>query len=188
MAISPKHQVFVNEYLISWNSADAARRAGYNGKSNVVGPRLLADVSIQAVITERLKEKQLTADAVLSRLSEMAFSNISDFADIQNEADLANARERGYLIKKFKRKITHTESGGMYEDIELELYDAQSSLINIGKQHGLFSDKVEVKLTKEIDAILDTLESNLDADTFQRVLQALSTGGDNSATSASSPE
>jgi hypothetical protein len=188
MALSTKHQVFVNEYLISWNSADAARRAGYNGKSNVVGPRLLADVSIQAEIAQRLKEKQLTADAVLSRLSEMAFSNMSDFVDIQTKADLADARERGYLIKKFKRKITHTESGEMYEDIELELYDSQSALINIGKQHGLFSDKVELKLTKEIDAILDTLESNLDADTYQRVLQALSAGNDNGPTSASPTE
>jgi phage terminase small subunit len=141
MALSNKQQVFINEYLISWNATDAARRAGY-AYPNVEGPKNLVNPSIQSFIVERLKEKQLTADAVLSRLAEMAFSNMSDFAYIQTNADLANARERGYLIKKFKRKIT-TRDDYTVEDIELELYDAQSALEKIGKHLSLFIDKVE---------------------------------------------
>lgn len=37
-----------------WNSAEAARRAGYNGRSNTIGPRLLTYPHIQSAIQERL--------------------------------------------------------------------------------------------------------------------------------------
>lgn len=143
--LSPKHQVFVDEYLICWNSSQAARLAGYNGKSNVIGPRLLANVSIKEEITRRLKEKHLTADMVLARLSEMATSNLADFASIRTSEDLEANRDKAYLAKKFKRKITRYDSdpGKEYEEIELELYDAQSALEKIGRHYALFTDKVE---------------------------------------------
>lgn len=143
--LSPKHQVFVDEYLICWNSSEAARRAGYNGKSNVIGPRLLANVSIKEEITRRLKEKHLTADMVLARLSDMATSNLADFASIKTSEDLAANRDIAYLAKKFKRKITRYDNdpNKEYEEIEIELYDAQSALEKIGRHLVLFTDKFE---------------------------------------------
>jgi len=144
MALNNKQRVFIDEYLICLNASEAARRAGYNGKSNVVGSQLLANISISEEITRLLKERHLSADAVLARLGEMAASNLSDFADIETYADLANARKRGYLVKKFKRKITRDKSGSEYEEVELELYDAQAALVHIGKAHGLFADRMEL--------------------------------------------
>lgn len=151
MALSNKQRVFIDEYLICLNASEAARRAGYNGKSNVVGSQLLANLSISEEITRLLKERHLSADAVLARLGDMALGNLSEFADIQTNADLGNARERGHLIKKFKRKITRDKSGSEYEEIELELYDAQAALVHIGKAHGLFADRVEHSGKVEID-------------------------------------
>lgn len=106
---------------------------------------MLADVSIKEEITRRLREKHLTADMVIARLSEMATSNIADFASIKTSEDLANSREIAYLIKKFKRKIIKCDDdpNKEYEEIELELYDAQAALEKVGRHLILFTDKVE---------------------------------------------
>jgi phage terminase small subunit len=184
MALSNKQRVFIEEYLLCWNSSEAVRRSGYTGKPNVVGPRLLANVSISAEIEKRLREKHLSADEVLSRLADMARSDISEFCDIDTPSDLKKETLKGktHVVKKFKKFVTKGRDGTEYINIELELYDAQAALLNIGKHHGLFVDKIEVKLEKEIDTILDVLESVLDVDSYQRALQALSTRIGNSET------
>lgn len=184
MGLNHRQQVFVNEYVKCWNAAESARRAGYNGKSNVIGSQLLANLSISEEIQKRVDEIKMSADEVLIRLANMARSNISDYAKVRTPDDLAGLGDKGQVVKKFKRRITTTQSGNEYEEIELELYDAQPPLQLIGKQHGLFTDKIEVKLSQEIESILSTLEQTLDADSFKRALQALSTRGINSPISS----
>jgi len=158
MAISAKQQVFIDEYLITLNASEAARRAGYNGKSNVVGPRLLADVSIGTEIDRRLKEKHLNADAVLARVSELANSDIVTFAKVRRISDLEKDEYKGktHVIKKFKSEITTLPNGIELEKVELELYGADASLDKMMRYHGLYNDKVDVtwrdKLPPNIDA------------------------------------
>lgn len=141
--MNDRQRVFVEEYLKCWNSSEAARRAGYNGKSNVQGPRLLADDSIKAAIQARLAEIKMSADEVLTRLANMGRSNIADFAHVGSDRDLAELGDNGQVVRKFRRRITRTQAGGEYEEIELELYDAQAALVQLGKAHGLFTDKIE---------------------------------------------
>ncbi len=80
-----KHEQFVSEYLKDFNASQAAVRAGYTGKPNVVGPRLLANVRIQAVIeaklAKRLERAELTADRVLEEQRRIAFANPQDLFD-----------------------------------------------------------------------------------------------------------
>lgn len=169
--MNTKQTIFVNEYLKSWNSSEAARKAGYNGKSNVIGPRLLADVSIKREIDDRIAELKMSADEVLLRLAEQARGAYADYLT-PDGVDLKRLLDdgKGHLIKKLKP----TKDGQ-----EIEFYDGQVALINIAKHHGLITDKIELKLEKELEAILTKLEQSLDADTFQRVLQALSARRDN---------
>ena len=73
MALTPKQERFVAEYLIDLNATQAAIRAGYSEKTaNEQGCRLLANVNIQeALSVTRVKiEKrtEITQDYVLSRL------------------------------------------------------------------------------------------------------------------------
>jgi phage terminase small subunit len=157
MALSDKQLVFINEYLICLNATEAARRAGYAEKYlHTNASKLLQNTTIQAAIQERLKEKHLSADVVLARLGDMATSNLSDFADIKTGDDLANARERGYVVKKFKREIITDQLNRQHEKIEIELYDAQSALVHIGKTHGLFADKVDH--TGQVDIVNMSIE------------------------------
>lgn len=47
---------FISEYLQCLNASQAAKNAGYKGRANVVGPRLLANVSIKTEISRRISE------------------------------------------------------------------------------------------------------------------------------------
>lgn len=142
MTLSNKQRVFIDEYLICLNASEAARRAGYNGKSNVVGSQLLANLSISEEITQRLQERHLSADAVLARLADMARSDIADFTGLERLSDLTNEEYRGktHVIKRFKRRKYRPKNGDPFEEIELELYPADVNLERVGKVHGLFNN------------------------------------------------
>ncbi len=73
MALTPKQERFVAEYLIDLNATQAAIRAGYSARTaNEQGARLLAKASIKTAIqvlqAERANRVELTAEWVLTRL------------------------------------------------------------------------------------------------------------------------
>ena len=76
--LTDRQRVFVEEYLTCWNASESARRAGYRGRANTVGPRLLANVGIQKYVEKRLSEKAMKADEVLARLADEARGTLSD--------------------------------------------------------------------------------------------------------------
>lgn len=84
MKITKKQQTFVDEYLIDLNGTQAAIRAGYSKRTaSEQASRLLANVKVQAVIQEKMKEREkrtgITADRVLKQLEKIAFSDMKDF-------------------------------------------------------------------------------------------------------------
>jgi phage terminase small subunit len=144
-----KERLFVSYYLgeANGNASEAARLAGYSSPP-VLGHRLLKKVHIRAAIEARLAGPALTADEVLARLSDQAAADVGDFltfsrpegrgegdkaAPVRVRLDLDKARRNGKLplVKKLKR--------GKY-GLEIELYDAQAALVQLGKYHGLFRD------------------------------------------------
>jgi hypothetical protein len=74
-----RQRVFVEEYLQCWNASEAARRAGYKGRPNTIGQRLLSNVDIQAAVQARIKEKALSADECLLRVADQARSSLAVF-------------------------------------------------------------------------------------------------------------
>ncbi|MDH4581387.1 terminase small subunit [Pseudomonas sp. BN415] len=78
MALTAKQQRFVDEYLIDLNATQAAIRAKYSkNTANEQGARLLANVSVQAAIAERMKAREkrteITQDMVLREYARIAF-------------------------------------------------------------------------------------------------------------------
>lgn len=74
---------FIEEYLIDFNGAGAARRAGYQEKSAATTAcRLLKDPEVKRVLQEKMAERaekmQLRQDTVLQELKNVAFANGSD--------------------------------------------------------------------------------------------------------------
>lgn len=81
MALTPKQERFVAEYLIDLNATQAAIRAGYSektayssGHDNLKKPEVAA--AIQAAMKAREQRTEITQDRVLQELARIAFFDI----------------------------------------------------------------------------------------------------------------
>ena len=118
------------------------------------------------------------ADEVLMRLAEQARGNMGDFIRVTPDGsftiDLTGAESTQKLglirkVTKTVRRFGDTE----IEEATVDLYDSQAALVHLGKHLDLFSDKLTVKLEKELKGALDALEKSLDSDTYAKVLTVL---------------
>ena len=83
MAVSPKHQAFIDHYLVDLNASRAYVLAGYTSESpDAHAARLMADPEIKAAIAsaleKRAKRVHLQADAVLRELADLVHAPISE--------------------------------------------------------------------------------------------------------------
>jgi phage terminase small subunit len=140
--VNTKQTVFVEEYLKCWNSSEAARRAGYNGRSNQIGSRLLTNVDIKAEIDARIAELKMSTDEVLVRLADQARGSHADFTEVNLREDLKD-HPKAHLVKTVISDVYEDSKGKIHHKLRFELYDAQAALVHIGKAHGLFADRVE---------------------------------------------
>lgn len=88
MALTPKQQRFVEEYLVDLNATQAAIRAGYSERTaNEQGARLLANASVAAAIAEaqaaRSARTEITQDVVLQRLWQIATADANDLVEFR---------------------------------------------------------------------------------------------------------
>lgn len=145
-----KQSAFIDFYLIDFNATNAARKAGYKGSYNTlksVGCENLTKPYIRAEIERRLKDRHMSGDEAIARLTQQAKSSIADFVDIGEDGLVINPdaiKYLGHLIKKIK----DTKHG-----VEIELHDQQKALELIGKVCGLFRTKVDVDWRGEIEAL-----------------------------------
>ena len=142
--LTARQQLFIDNYLKTWNATESARRARYKGDDASlasVGSENLRKPQILAAIEKRLKASHLSADQVLARMAEMANVNVADFLADDGSVDLEKLKARGYLVKKYKAK-QYVEGKGDDAKLanveEFEVYDAQNALVNIGKHLKLF--------------------------------------------------
>jgi hypothetical protein len=139
-ALNPKQRKFVDAYIETMNSSEAARRCGFKNSYYQQGWRMLRNVDVRTAIDERLRESAMSANEVVARFTEQASANISDFFKINNDGTVGAVntiylKAHGNLVKKIK--VDENK-------IELELYDGQNALIQLGRRWGLFVDKTEL--------------------------------------------
>ncbi len=172
--LTDKQKMFVEEYLISRNATQAAIKAGYSKKTaRQLGSDTLSKAYIQEYIQARLKEKQLTADDVLTMLAEQAHGSMADFITPAGRGfriDLTKARDAGklHLLKSLSKGKQGTR---------IELYDAQAALVHIGKHLKLFTEvqehrgQIEVVDHDRLDRAVSTL-----ADALREAVSGPATG------------
>lgn len=143
MELTNKQRLFVEEYLACWNATEAAKRAGYSPRTAYSkGSYVLHQPAVAERIKERIAEKAMSADEVLLRLADHARGSMEDFVEVGGgvdgfSLDLEKARDAGKL--HLVKKLSSTENGP-----SIELYDAQSALVQLGKAHGLFVERTEM--------------------------------------------
>jgi len=196
--MNSKQEAFVNEYVKDHNGAQAAIRAGYSKHTaRITASKLLTIPNISDAIKDRIKDKVMESDEVLTRLADIARGDIADLMDIRTTGyDLALmikddegkliVNPKTKLIKKIKQKVTTIQAkseGGEDKEIidtEIELYSAQEALNTIAKLNGMITDKLD--LTSKGDKVqpddrFDRAISTL-ADALREVVPGTSTKQD----------
>lgn len=156
--LTDKEKVFVNEYLVSFNGAQAAIKAGYSKKSIYsIAHENLRKPEIRAEIDRRMSELHMSADEVLARISDQARGSHRPFVKVNLSGgiyfDFSNpeALDHLHLIKKLETKRARRVKGRgddaeEWEDewVKVELHDPQKALELLGKYHKLFVEKVDL--------------------------------------------
>ena len=141
MALTNKQQAFINAYIVHKNATRAAKEAGYSEDTAYSqGSRLLKNVEIRDAIEAHFAEQAMSANEVISLLADHARGSMEQFIEIkggQPFIDLYKAQQANKL--HLLKKIKNTGKG-----VEIELYDAQAALVQLGRHLGLFVDKTEL--------------------------------------------
>lgn len=154
--LTPRQRRFCEEYLIDLNGAAAARRAGFSkATASEQAVRLLADVRVRAEVdrlkAERSQRTQVTADAVVSEIAKLAFSNMMNYIVIQDDGsyvvDFSMVdRDMGAAMSEVTTE-TYVEGKGeeaqTVKRMKFKLCDKKGSLELLGRHLGIFNDKSE---------------------------------------------
>lgn len=165
MALSNKQHAFIVEYLKCWNSAEAARRAGYSEKTaRSIGAENLTKPDIKAEIDARIKELVMSADEALILLSEQARGSLGDFADVKMLEDLKD-HPKARLVKALTSDVYEDKAGRIHYKSRIELQDQQRAIEDILKILGKFKDTVtnlNYDLSKATDEQLQRIAAGED--------------------------
>jgi len=150
MALSPKHRKFCEEYLRLWNATDAYQAAYPKASRETArrnGSDLLTNTDIAQEIKARIDERAMSANEVLDRLAEHARNEHGRYITEDGAVNLTQliADGKAHLIKGIKE----TQYGK-----NIEFYDAQAALVQLGKHHKLFTDRIEQDMTDRAAAAL----------------------------------
>lgn len=134
--LSVMQRRFLVEYLIHGNASKAAESAGYSYPDRQ-GWRLRQNDQIRAAIDEFFHAQEMTAAEVVARLSQQAKAEYADYINPDGTVDLAQLKLDGrmHLVKK----ITQSQYGP-----QVEFYDAHTALVDVGRVHGIFTDKTDI--------------------------------------------
>lgn len=143
----------------------------------------LAKVPIQECISDILQVTVMPKEEVLNRITRMARADIGDLIDIDANGrpslNLSKAKQKGALC--LVKRITYDNAGQVKS---VEMHDAFSALVTMGKHHKLFDRRAEQpddprELARELYAELRVNygETHSDEVLKQKVLQRFSTQG-----------
>lgn len=160
---------FVEEYIVSMNATQAAKKAGYAGTDVVLavtGSQLLRNPKVLERLEKHLAQYTMSANEVLIHLTDIARGDFAYVLNTQGGIDPLHAAQMGksHLIKRFKTKTTITtkadEDGrGVDSEVfeaEIEMYDRLKALELLAKFHDLVNRvKIDDWRTQAIADIRD---------------------------------
>lgn len=153
MSINPptsKKALFVKEYLVDLNGAQAAIRAGYSKKAaKEQASRLLADVNIKTAIQlemdKRAKKTEITAEMVLREIAKIAFFDPRKLFDEHGRPIPISALDDDTVavIAGIDVVSIGNQNVGHGQVTKIKLADKSKCLELLGRHLKLFTEKVE---------------------------------------------
>ncbi len=152
--LTEKQQRFVEEYLIDLNGTQAAIRAGYSARTaNEQASRLLANVSVQQTVSERMAERSkrtgVNQDRVILELAKIAFLKMTDVVDKDGNIKDDASEDDLSCIESIKYKHSDTDTGSSTER-EVKIASKLKALELLGKHLGMWNDKLDVNIAQPI--------------------------------------
>lgn len=167
MALTPKQERFVAEYLVDLNATAAAMRAGYKEKTAAQeGYKLLQKPSVADAIQEERanlsKRTEITQDMVIEELAKIAFANGTMYAKVAGGNVVLT--ETDELTEDQKAAVSGIKEGKF--GIEVSTYDKVKALELIGKYLGIFEARTQKGNDggNPLTAILKSTEGDMDTD------------------------
>ncbi len=170
--LAPKHQRFVEEYLVDLNATQAAIRAGYTAATaNRQASRLLSNADIQEAITAgraRLSRKTgITQERVLAEYAKLAFVDPrklyrEDGRPVpipELDDDTAAAVAGVEVSEEYEGKGEARQFVGYTRKVKLA--DKKGALDSIARHLGMFVDRTELSGPKggPIHAVADVSDA-----------------------------
>jgi phage terminase small subunit len=162
--LTPKQSLFIKEYIIDFNAAAAARRAGYSERtSKEIGFEHLTKPHIQAAVQaekdKRSARTEISQDRVLKEYARLAFLDPREFYDesgnlvpIHKLSDDAAACISGIDTKRIMG-----EDDQVCELVKIKLTDKRASLSDVSRHLGMFEKDNAQPMQAAIAAILSLL-------------------------------
>lgn len=100
--LNERRKKFISAYLETLNASEAARQAGYKGRSNTIGQRLLTNVDIKGIISEELKAR-MDADRESVKARVLTLWNAVSATSTESMRDRLKASE---LLAKYAGLLT----------------------------------------------------------------------------------
>lgn len=159
--LEPKHQRFVEEYLVDFNATQAFIRAGYpprNASQNVW--RLMRNPAVRAAIAagqRRLAEAcRVSAEAVIAQYARIAFASMRDYVEVREDGtvrfDLSDVpAEKWAAIADIKTADYELRSGGRVTRMRLKLACKLHALDSLSRHLGLFAGPADDPALRDRD-------------------------------------
>ena len=159
MALTPKQQRFVGEYLVDLNATQAAIRAGYSEKTaRAIGCENLTKPDIQEAIAaaqrQLAEQPGITAKRVKQELARLAFSDVRSLFDkggsLRPIHELSD--DEAAAVASLEVIIKNAQAGDGHTDTvhKVKVWDKTKSLELLGKHFGLFDEHAHVSGTIEL--------------------------------------
>jgi phage terminase small subunit len=152
MAMTPKQERFIAEYLKDLNATQAAIRAGYSAHTaNRIASENLSKPDVQAAVAEgqakHLAAVDLTAIRVLEEIRRLSFSDTGALYDADGHLRPLHqlppaVRACIASIKTTKKNLT-VGDGAQEDVVEVRLWDKLRALEMAAKHFALLTERVE---------------------------------------------
>lgn len=151
--LTDKQERFVREYVVDFNAAAAARRAGYSAKTATrQGPQLLVNPSVAARIKPLLEELNANATLrrqdVLDEVERLVTANPADAFEVEPATQHGPARLQLRPLTEWPRALQSRIGGFKVLKVTRTSHTAQD-----GTEVSTFAELVEIKLRNNDKAL-----------------------------------
>lgn len=157
-AAQQRYEQFAREYVIDRNGTRAAIAAGYSEETaGSQACRLLTNVKVRKIIdrltSQRASKLDLKAERVLEEISRLAFSNMMDYMEIDEDGNPKGlnlamlTRDQAAAIQEISEDATGGNGDGERRLVlrtKFKLADKTKNLELLGRHLSMFQDNLKV--------------------------------------------